>query len=363
MFLKEKLKIWATQLFRKLKYHFLFWNGALFFYLFMTGNDALFINYFGLLKVDTVYGNIIYLATGITLLFSVLDMFFSDRVMRFSPVRNVSFLRSLFYLALGYGLVFMAANKAMKWAEVWDYTGLLTRAPAFHMDWFRFLIYFWLVCILNSLFKAIHKKIGVGIFFDWFLGRLNKPREEVRIFMFIDMKRSTTIAESLGHKKFSHLVQDVFNDMAMVDNYHGEIYQYLGDGAIVSWDVKKGTKNNNCIKSFFAFLRVIERQSRYYNWKYGEVPSFKAGLHIGKTMVLQVGNVRRDISYNGDTINTTARIESMCNAYKQDLLISGVLYESLDNQDEYSFKEIDKIKLKGKRRSVQIYQVKQKPGR
>lgn len=363
MFLKEKIKIWVSQVFRKLKYHFLFWNGALFFYLFITGNDTLFSNYFGLLHVDVVYGNIIYLATGITLLFSFIDMFFSDRMMRYSPIRNVVFLRSLLYLGLGYGIIFMAANKGIKAIELVDYKGLLERAPAFNMDWLRFLVYFYLVCIINSLFKEIYRKIGVGVFFDWFLGRLNKPREEVRIFMFIDMKKSTTIAESLGHKKFSHLVQDVFNDMAMVDNYHGDIYQYLGDGAIVSWDVKKGTKNNNCIKSFFAFLRVIERRSRYYNWKYGEVPAFKAGLHIGKTMVLQVGNVRRDISYNGDTINTTARIESMCNAYKQDLLISGVLYESLDNQDEFSFKEIDKIKLKGKRRGVQIYQVKQKASR
>ena len=206
----------------------------------------------------------------------------------------------------------------------------------------------------------MYKKIGVGHFFNWFFGRLNKPREEKKIFMFIDMKSSTTRAEQLGHQKFSRLVQDVFNDMSVLYNYGGEIYNYLGDGAVVTWDEGKGLRNNNCIRAFYAFLRVIERRSRYYNWRYGEKPGFKAGLHIGKVMVLQVGSIRRDISYNGDTINTAARIESKCNDYKQDLLISGVLYEALEDKDDFNFKELDSIILKGKKQKVQIYQVKQK---
>jgi adenylate cyclase len=40
-------------------------------------------------------------------------------------------------------------------------------------------------------------------------------------------------------------------------------------------------------------------------------------------MVLQVEQTRRDIAYNGDTINIAACIESLCNEYQQALLISG----------------------------------------
>jgi adenylate cyclase len=186
---------------------------------------------------------------------------------------------------------------------------------------------------------------------------MNKPGEEERIFMFIDMKSSTSIAEKLQHRKFSHLVQDVFNDMAVVDNYNGQIYQYLGDGAIISWNLKKGLKNNNFIKAFFAFTKVVNKRTKYYNRKYGMVPKFKAGMHAGKVMVLQVGRIRRDISYNGDTINTAARIESTCTEYKQDLLISGVLFDMVLEKEEFKFKNIGNIKLKGKRRGVDIFQV------
>jgi adenylate cyclase len=222
------------------------------------------------------------------------------------------------------------------------------------------MVYFYFSCIFNNAFKQVKKRIGQGNFRNWFLGLMNKPREEKRIFMFIDMKASTTIAEKLQHKKFSYLVQDVFNDMAVVDNYYGEIYQYLGDGAIISWNLKRGLKNNNFLKAYYAYSNVLEKRSRYYKRKYGLEPKFKAGIHVGETMVLQVGSIRRDISYNGDTLNTTARIESMCGEYKQNLLISGDLYEMIIDKNGYSMKNIGNVKLKGKRKGVDIYQVKEK---
>ena len=332
MFLKEKLKIWFTHIFKAFRYHLLFWNAALFFYLFLTGNTTIFVNYFGILSIDSIYANTIFVSVVVAFLFTFLDMLFSDRILRFSPIRTMVFLRSLLYFALAFILLYLAANKNLNIKSIRDYQTFLKYIPDFTIDHIRFSSYFYLVCIGNSTFKEMYKKIGVGNFFNWFFGRLNKPSEEKKIFMFIDMKSSTTRAEVLGHEKFSRLVQDVFNDMSVLYNYHGEIYQYLGDGAIVIWNERKGVTNNNCIKAFFAFLRVIERRSRYYRRKYGEAPKFKAGLHIGKVMVLQVGSIRRDISYNGDTINTAARIESTCNEYKQNLLISGVLYEALEDK-------------------------------
>ena len=204
------------------------------------------------------------------------------------------------------------------------------------------------------------RKVGRRNFYSWIFGLLNKPREEERIFMFVDMKSSTTIAEKLMHKKFSRLVRDVFNDMAVVDNYNGEIYQYLGDGAIVSWSFKKGLKRNNIIKAFYAFSKVVDKRSKYYQRKYGLVPKFKAGIHIGKVIVMQVGQIKRDISYNGDTLNTAARIEAQCNEYRQNLMISGNLYDLLRDKEEFRFKNVGNIKLKGKKKTVEIYQVKQK---
>ena len=144
------------------------------------------------------------------------------------------------------------------------------------------------------------------------------------------------------------------------DAYHGEIYQYLGDGAIISWTVNSEIVDGHYLKAYFAFRKRISGRERYFNRKYKLVPEFKAGVHVGHVMALQVGQTRRDISYNGDTINTAARIESMCNEVHQDLLISEDLYNRTENKNAYIFKEIGRIKLKGKRKSTGIYQVKER---
>jgi len=362
MFSRDKFKIKIHLLYRAFFYHLFFWLASLSLFVFISEIDSIFTNFFNLLLKDDVYGNTFLLSLFLAILFSSLDALFSDKIMRHSPIRFVVFLRFILYFLLGYLVVFFSENKSLTWDQLLDYKGLASRIPKLSLAHIRFLSWFYVSCILNNLLRGALHKIGLENFVYWILGMLNKPRAEKRIFMFIDMKSSVTIAEQLGHKNFSFLVQDVFSDLAIVENYHGEIYQYLGDGAIISWSLKKGLRNNNCLKAFYAFQKVIQRKRFFYDLRYGMIPEFKAGIHIGEIMVLQVGRYKRDISYNGDTLNTTARIESMCNVCKENLLISGVLYESLKDREKFTFKEIDgqKVKLKGKRQAVQIYGVKQK---
>jgi adenylate cyclase len=359
MISKEKLIIRFNLFLRNILYQLIFWYCCLLFYVFITGNQSIFNNYFDLLKVEPIYFTTLIVASCISLLFAFLDVVFSDRLMRFSPIRILVFLRSIMYFTVAFLVVFLAPLSPAIIRSVKSVKELIALLPEMDIHFFRFFVYFYISCFVNDFLKKMMRKIGKGNFRNWIFGMLNKPREEERIFMFIDMKSSTTIAEKLLHVKFSHLVQDVFNDLSIVDNYDGNIYQYLGDGAIISWSLKKGIKNSNCIKSFYAFSNLVNKREKYYQRKYGLKPKFKAGIHVGKVMVLQVGRVRRDISYNGDTLNTAARIESMCNEYKQSLLISGDLYDILREMKGLSFKEVGNIMLKGKKRGVDIYQVKQ----
>ena len=356
----EKFRIWYNSFFRAFVYHLVFWYIALLLYIFFTGGENLFINYLTFIKVNSVFFNILYQALFLAILFTTLDSIFSDRLLRQLPVSFLVVLRTILYFIIVISIFILASHplNELKTMLIWNKLHLLI--PTFDIAFFRFLVYFYIASSLNNFFKDMVKRFGRGNYFKWFFGLLRKPKEVELVFMFIDMKSSTTIAEKLGHQKFSYLVQDVFNDLAIVDNYLGFIYQYLGDGAIISWNVRMATIKNNCINAFFAFERVIQRRAKSYKKKYGFVPQFKAGMHVGKIMVLQVGNIRRDISYNGDTINTTARIESMCNELHGNLLISGDLYELITNKNAFNFKNIGSTQLKGKRKEVDIYNVKKK---
>lgn len=345
---------------RYLIYQILFWYGIFLFYIFITGDDQVFTTYFNLLRINNLYIILLVFGSAISVLFFVLNLLFTDRLVRFLPTRMIVFFKWLVYFGSAFVLMLIAARISIRQITRDNYEEIFQQIPKLDIHFFRFIAYFYLSGIIFNFLKSMRTRMGRMNFMRWFFGILSKPREVERIFMFLDMKSSTTIAEKLFHKKYSYLVQDIFNHMTIFGFYHGEIYQYLGDGAIISWKVKSGILDSNYLKAYFAFQNRIFRREKYYNRKYKLVPKFKAGVHVGHVMVLQVGQTRRDISYNGDTINTAARIESMCKEYNQDLLISEDLYKRTEDKEAYLFKEIGRIKLKGKRRSTGIYLVKER---
>lgn len=356
----EKLQIRFNRFFRNVFFHLFFWESALILYFFFIPDANIFVD-LPISKLSNPYVAISVVSLCTSLVFSVIDALFTYRLMRFFPIRFTVLLKSLLYIVWDFTIVFVLIDKTTLFLQARSFDYLFETWPTFSAVEVRFIIFFFILCFINNFFVEAIKKIGRGNFRQWFFGLLNKPTEEERIFMFIDLKDSTSLAERLGHKKFSYLVQDVFNDMAIVDNYNGEIYNYMGDGAIITWTIRGGLKHNNFLRSFYAFVRLVQKRRRYYHRKYGFHPQFKAGVHVGKVMVLQVGQIKRDISYNGDTMNTAARIESKCNELKQALLISGDLYNLLDDTSTFQYKNVGNIALRGKKKSVELFGVKLKP--
>ena len=231
-------------------------------------------------------------------------------------------------------------------------------------DWWKNNASFWVgtivfvIATLNfSLLKIALEKFGKRNFIYLLIGRYNKPREEKKIFMFLDLKDSTTIAETLGHLKYSRFIQECFYDLnKLVSYYDAEIYQYVGDEAVLTWDFKKGVNNDHCIKLFKAFITELENRKDFYNDNFGIFPKFKAGIHGGKLIAVEVGSVKKEIAYHGDVINTTARIQSMCNTYNQKLIISEYIKEQLSLTPKY-LEELGELTLKGKIEKVNLFGV------
>ncbi len=214
------------------------------------------------------------------------------------------------------------------------------------------------ISLLINFFKQVNKKFGPGILWKLFSGKYYSPRVEERIFMFIDLKSSTTIAEKLGHYKYSRLIQDCFYDITdVVAKYKAEIYQYVGDEIVLSWEQEKGIENDNCLHFFFEFKNKIEGLADYYNEKYGIVPEFKAGMNCGFVTIAEVGEIKKEIAYHGDVLNTASRIQDKCNEFKKTLLISNCLYKKIPVTKKFKMNAIGEILLKGKLQPVGIYSV------
>jgi adenylate cyclase len=220
------------------------------------------------------------------------------------------------------------------------------------------IIYAGIVLDIALFYSEITTYLGNEVFYNYSFGKYIKPKQESRIFMFLDMKSSTSIAEKMGHRKYFDLIKAYYADMTdAILETNGEIYQYVGDEIVVSWTEKKGLSNNNCIVCFQKISEVYEVKRAHYIKKFGLVPEFKAGFHIGEVTTGEIGIIKKDIIYTGDALNTTARIQSECNNNKSRALISEDLVVKITPDPKFSFSEIGKLILRGKQDAIQLFAI------
>ncbi|GAB4417293.1 MAG: hypothetical protein OHK0039_27440 [Bacteroidia bacterium] len=182
--------------------------------------------------------------------------------------------------------------------------------------------------------------------------------EEDRIFMFLDLKSSTRIAEELGHVRYFNLLNDFFADISEpIAAYQGEIYQYVGDQVVVSWPLATGVAEGRCIACFFAILQQMEVYEARYQARYGLVPTFKAGMHYGRVSAGVIGTIKRETVYSGDVLNTTSRIEGLCNRFQASLLVSQDLLEILPEAYSQPAAPIGSFYLRGRQKPISLYSV------
>lgn len=288
-----------------------------------------------------------------------------DRYLFYTRLRRQAFpvvllVRTMAYLlvitiALG---VFLSLNAAISTqTSFWDILG-----SSMLYDWVRegsflyLVFYSFLLLLVLQFITLVSRLLGPNVLLNYMVGRYHQPKEEERIFMFMDLRSSTAIAERLGHLKWHYFLNDFFYDIAKpVHNSMGEIYQYVGDEVVISWDVKRGLKNRNCIHCFFGIWNRMAERRDYYIKTYGYEPIFKAGYHVGKVIVGEIGDYKRDIVFHGDTVNTASRIQSECNHYNRRLLLSNILLDKLDLGNEYTSEYITKIKLRGKETMITLH--------
>jgi adenylate cyclase len=211
----------------------------------------------------------------------------------------------------------------------------------------------WSVVVATTqLLLQINSKFGPGVFWNIVRGKYNTPREELRIFMFFDLNSSTTIAEKLGDKKYHALLKDIFTDVTnpILDN-KGEIYQYVGDEVVVAWKYKDGIEDSRCIQCFFDIKNYLEERKDKYLQQYGLLPTFKAGIHCGRVVAGEVGIIKRDITYSGDVLNTTSRIQGMCREFNAEVIVSADL-ASILQLINFSAQTLGSIKLRGKEKEM-----------
>lgn len=150
------------------------------------------------------------------------------------------------------------------------------------------------------------------------------------MFLFIDLAGSTSLAERFGDLRMQEYLGKLFAAMAdPVLRYGGSIDDYVGDAAVITWPYDRAVADAACIRCVFDILEQIEADAHRWQKDYGEVPRLRAALHGGTIVAAEIGVDKHKITYFGDTVNTTARLEGLCRTLNRQVLISADLLRRL----------------------------------
>ncbi len=204
----------------------------------------------------------------------------------------------------------------------------------------------------------VRRKVGPGNLWALVTGRYHRPREEARVFLFLDLTDSTTIAQRLGHSRYSQFIRHCFHDLSeFVFEHRAQIYQFVGDEVVLTWPGKDPEAERRSLKMFFAFKEHLARRKAWYEGTFGIAPEFRGGMEEGLVTATEVGDIKREIAYHGDAINTAARLLELCREYQSPILVSGRVHEVIAREKDWSSILKGEVTLRGRAGPVPVYGV------
>lgn len=220
------------------------------------------------------------------------------------------------------------------------------------------LLFYSIFALILIFFHQIVPLVGQGVMGKFLFGRYRQPAVVYRVFLFIDMNSSTSVAEKIGHISFFQMMQDFLVEAgASIQDHQGEIYKYVGDEIIAHWTVDQGARSAQALESVLDFAHRLKAKAGYFQENYGVVPDFKAGLHVGEAMVGELGDWKREVAYMGDSLNTTARIQGACKSLKERILVSEDFQRLMIDHSRFAMKKAARGKLRGREAPMTLFRV------
>jgi adenylate cyclase len=200
------------------------------------------------------------------------------------------------------------------------------------------------------------------VLLNFITGRYHRPRLEQRVFLFIDMEGSTALAEQLGelasHRLVNRFVVDITEPIVAA---RGEIHRYVGDEVIATWKLADGVVDGNCVRACFDALDRLAVLTPVYLREFGAPVRCRAGLHCGPVVTGEMGSVKKEIVFLGDTVNTAARIQEPCKQLGDRVLASATLADLLELPPGIAKRSLGDLRLRGKESDVVLYALEKAP--
>ncbi len=214
--------------------------------------------------------------------------------------------------------------------------------------WYGFL-YSAAVSVLFNFGFAITNLIGARSLLNFLTGRYHAPVEENRFVLFVDIAGSTGLAESLGGLAIHRLLDRTFRLLTLsVVDYRGEVLNYVGDEVIVTWPEREGAVDCRPLRCFLAMRDGLVHAAGQFEREFSVVPRIRGSLHFGPVIIGEIGDVKRAIVFNGDVMNTAARLEELSRQVDGGFLASRAAMQRFSSAPPFVVRDLGRLPIRGR---------------
>jgi len=175
--------------------------------------------------------------------------------------------------------------------------------------------------------------------------------------LFVDIRGFTPLSEKAEPEEVVAILNDYLDLCAKsIFNNGGTLDKFIGDATMAIYNAPLELEDHafKAVKTAWEMKQGAEPLRKNIEERFGRTVSFGIGVNTGYAVVGNIGSKdRMDYTAIGDTVNTSARLES--NAKPGQVLISQATYELVKDRVEVT--SLGGIKVKGKAEELMVYQV------
>lgn len=175
--------------------------------------------------------------------------------------------------------------------------------------------------------------------------------------LFMDIRGFTTISEKLNIIELKKLLNFFLTEMThVIFNHGGTIDKYVGDMVMAFWGAPLPDEQHakHAIQAGLSMLETTKKLSSTLSTM--GLPSVNIGVGVN-TGIMDVGDMgsqyRRAYTVLGDAVNLASRLESLTKYYGVGMIVGETTREK---QEDFIFRQLDKVRVKGKAQGVAIFQ-------
>jgi adenylate cyclase len=98
----------------------------------------------------------------------------------------------------------------------------------------------------------------------------------------------------------------------------------------------------------------LSRAASQFEREFGTVPRIRGSLHFGPVIVGEIGDVKRAIVFNGDVMNTAARLEELSRNVDGGFLASRAAMERFNSTPPFAVHDLGRLPIRGRADGIDV---------